>query len=803
MADQPLPAHLVRYTNDERVGGDEGVDETSPISDDEHDEHDEDEGLLSKDSIPTVAPKRRWFQNQGKVLFSLVGVIAAVVVLSAPIYAITRLGHHQHQQSGSQGHPSPKKQTKPLKAVPYKLNFPALYPEMALGASADCRASWNALAEVPCHDKLFDRSSDNSTWMTYGWDPMYFLPGICEDRCRTALQEARSQLSKKCTSTDVFELGGYSGMFNTKWMEPGPAAAVDTLVRRTDHLCRSSSVGDSDFEFCPVEMLERFSVIDGMSVNLRAIDSFISQTDKKSTSPSRWVKGTRGSRGYSYSYKYKVREQSYGPGPGDTSCGWCTFDFLNHTLNSWTEGLLLSPDSDRPVSLPEFIRRTRVAGERCAPSTTWTKIYEEATAHYISAGLLPGDWEQSLPSGDMHYLIKNGPSLGDYPVSEIHAEYEHLLYQEAGNSSQSNDESQPQPGREALDRSRVCLLALQKHYLSSKCYINLPHEMLVKMIEDEKNPHGVREAYCSKTCTDALQSWSSTACASDTIPQVLRYVDEYLAARQQRQTYCDLMGQESNYWNCAKGLVNMNKTNWAFEGRPETRIFLSDLKIALEDVEQRLALPNKVPNNDQEASDRKKQKAAEDAERKRIKDLGNSVCAGCIWNWLTGSSLDETMQYIGEASSSSDYVDFAKKYDKTCTYLGATWLGGVPYGEDPVVWRVKDAQGDVVRYIQGPDRGWNPGAIFGVKEATGSVFLITKKRGTRPGIEVGSLWHVLQAERGHKARKENRLDVWTSEEESHRQEADKEIWNVDDWQGVSYIGPKDGVGGKDNKQAES
>lgn len=763
MANDQDTDHLVPYTDEEPSGDVAAGSHDVPEYRDSTDDGGQDVPLLT---APSKKRTRRWYLSI-LVIGLLASAVAYIVIAGFISFANSRSRHSSSsQQPDGRPNKSHKTQVKQTKAIAFRLNFPALYPDITSKPGSECYAAWDALSNVPCHDKLFDRASDNGTW-TFRADPMYFLPRICRDDCRQSLESAYNTISAKCSETDMFNLDGYKGMFNTKWMESGPASALETLVRRVDYRCRSASDRSSDYEFCPVEMLQRFSIIDGMNTNIGAINQFIHETDNRRIEASRWHTGTRGSNKYSYRYHYKVREESYGPGPGETSCGWCTFDFLNHTLNSWAEGAIV--DGNQVVSLPEFIRRVRAAGSRCSPTTKWDKIYDEAVQRYISAGLLPADWENLLPSGNVDYLIKNGPSRGDSPVSDIAAELQRL---EADNTNEAN---------------KQCLSSLESHYLSTKCYINLSNDKLLQLIQEEDELKDVRKAYCDQSCSESLEQWPANACELEAVtPEAAKFVQDYWTARNQRDVFCDLIGKrDSSSWSCSKGLVSMNKTSWAFTGRPDSSVLLADLDKALEEVQKRLTLEKA---DDANKSSREKEKAV----RQRKQDLGNSVCAGCFWDWLTGNNMTETMDYMRSATSPTEYVDFVKKYHTVCTSLGANWLGGVPYGDDPVIWRVKDERDDVVRYFEAPKGLFSKNDVYGVKEAYGSVFYITKERGTRPGLDIGSLWHVLKAQRGFQAAEEGRFDAWNSEETEHRKEADDKIWRVTDFGSVEYIGPKGG-----------
>lgn len=590
-------------------------------------------------------------------------------------------------------------------------------------------------------------------------------------------------------------------MFDVQWIEPGPAAAVETLVRRTEHLCRASPPGDSDYQYCHVEMLARFSVLDRNNVNLGAVNEFIRGTNKWRTEPERRHSGRRSGGRHSYDYNYTTRQQDYGPGAGQTSCGWCTFDFLNRTLNSWTEGGMLSPESKHPVSLPEFIRRVRAAGGRCAPTETWDKIYEEAIARYSSAGFLQEDWEHSLPSGDLHYLVKNGPSMGDSPVSDISAELARI------SSPKCREDLNASPDK--ISNTQVCLSELEKHYTSTKCYINLSRDMLSKMVEDEKEFRDLRNDYCRRQCSEALEYTPYSKCVPEDMTHEANQFDkDYWMARNQRDIYCNLLGQTTSARNCPQALLSIKKTSWALTGRPKSSLFIVEIEKALDERKRKfpseetrweLDDSQRVLASSGSRADRKEgiklERERERAAHEKEQVARNSVCAGCIWTWVIGHDMFGVMEYMEGASYASKYVDFVKKYHSTCTSLGATWLGGVPYGDDPIIWRIKNSQEQIMRLID-PSGGWNGKEVYGVNEANGRVYRYRRTKATGSYLDVWSLWDVLRAERGIKAIEEGRFEEWKLEEKEHRREADKDIWVVNPVGSVAYSGPKNGLNGE-------
>lgn len=722
-------------------------------------------------------------RKTGLCLFgTIVAVIAGLVSLAVLIAALAQPAPASSQAQAVKVATASNRKPK-VKAVPYRLDFPALYPDITAEKDSGCFSAWSVLKSVPCHDQIFDRGNDNGSFRIMGPDSMYFNPRICDSRCKPALEVALQQLSVSCSASDTFILDGYEGMFRTSLLEAGPVQAVETLLKRNEHTCRKSPNGDSDFDYCTVEMFQRFNgLVDGMNAgNLQSIDTFTRQTDKSLREQGRRHRGSAGTNTYRYTYDYTTRAQTYGPGRGETSCGFCVFDFLNRTLNSWTEDAVISPDSKLPVSLPEFIRRVRKAGERCAPTQTWDKIYEDGIGQYRASGLLPEDWETSSPSGDLYYLIRNGPSRGDAPVSDIDARISSLGVSD--------------------NETKMCLSALAERYLSAPCYINVPLESLMEMLEEPESSTNIRSAYCSDSCTNAfarqpVQPFVEPRCAA--LPEARDFITEYETALQTRKTYCGLLSSSSQTSNCPSALKSLGRMEWFFTGRPSSTILLAELERGLDELSQkevpaeiRPALGLGTSQSALTSSDARK------TYREWSKDLGsNSICAGCIWAWLVGdsdSSEGAEKQLLAwmaqDGQDPAAYAAFVARYHSTCTSLGATWMGGVPYGDDPIVWRVQLQSGAVFRYLAAPEKGFHShGQAYGVNEATGGVSIDRKMKANGP-----SLWHVLQAERRLRAMREGREMDWAREEEEHRKEADQKIWETDRWGSVRYIGPTGGL----------
>lgn len=112
------------------------------------------------------------------------------------------------------------------------------------------------------------------------------VPEICDIRCHPSRGAAYDALAASCSPSDVFGLDNYTGSLDkAELRNSGPIPAVATLLDRNEHFCRASPRDDSDFEYCVIEMWERFQVTDGMHANLNGIEDFIEHTNEKPIGP--------------------------------------------------------------------------------------------------------------------------------------------------------------------------------------------------------------------------------------------------------------------------------------------------------------------------------------------------------------------------------------------------------------------------------------------------------------------------------------------------------------------------------------
>jgi hypothetical protein len=174
--------------------------------------------------------------------------------------------------------------------------------------------------------------------------------------------------------------------------------------------------------------------------------------------------------------------------------------------------------------------------------------------------------------------------------------------------------------------------------------------------------------------------------------------------------------------DCGAALLDSGKENWALEGLPEAGILLEEIQQAMNKLAAKKPVPEELRETLASGSHRLPNESTStelrEIQQRWLKDLGAGICAGCVRHWLAGSSKYQVPQ---GAEWVPVYADAISRYHSFCTSRGATWMGGTPYGDDPVLWRVKDERGKVMRYIRAPEHGFERGWVYGVDEANGQV----------------------------------------------------------------------------------
>lgn len=712
-------------------------------------------------AVPEDKPPRR----VGHLELLLFSAVALFVTLTISHVFVARRGFAE-----------PPANAGPEKS-PLGLNLISFYPDITSPPGSACRTAWNTLVSVPCSNWVLNHDSDNGTMRPGVWDPMAMIHAICDPICHSSLVAALDRLAASCTPSDEFILDNDSEGFDNEALGSGPAAAVATLLHRKEHSCRASPESDSDYEYCAIEMWERFHVMDGASGNTQGLKSFLVSTRYRRTEPGSPLQGTQQLSPPHDTVDHAAREQQYGPGHGETSCGFCVFDFLNHTLNSWTEDSTVDPDNGLSVSLVDFIRRVRVAGDRCAPTRPWTEIYNRAVSRYFGKGLLLpsdlGDLDGSQSPHDLDYLMRNGPSEHDAPVSALRAKIERL----SARNNFTNPFSSNGTINEAWSLEDIhtgaCLHNLGRNYLAIPCYITLSQEQFSQMLNELQTESNLRSAYCRQECSYALSTMTIPHCEAPTT-DAQADVSTYLTARERRKQFCKLTTPAFETDNCAKALVDMHKTEWVTNKIPISAVPFAEIDEELQKLKDR-ALKTEQLSLGAVRAQKPLQGNVQGVKAQWKDELGASICAGCFWNWAAGTTHEQTFINMLTAPSREEYVDFLKRYLAVCQSLGADWLGGTPYGDDPVIWRVREANGDVMRYMESAEGpGSQPGGIYSVREANGRLRL-------EPMMTPGqvTLWHVMRLEREVKATSEGRWADWYDEEKARRAEADAETFGSD------------------------
>ncbi|KAH7398129.1 hypothetical protein BKA64DRAFT_673610 [Cadophora sp. MPI-SDFR-AT-0126] len=295
------------------------------------------------------------------------------------------------------------------------LNFVEEYPDVdPKRASVECLKAWYGLIVVSCHTAIWTTNSEFSLSQLHGRSIDEFFGLTCAANCTEALVAAHNSISSACAGQDVFTLNGYEGPFNTTLLEKTPAAAVDELKERQSYICQKTPIGNDTQRFCVVDLQSRWAIIDKIrSDGLSGLARFLIATKMNYKEPAVQYPGQRGSGDRSEDHSYYREERRYGPGRHSTTCSWCTLKWFEEKLGMWQEGMSMAQEQ---LSLPQFLRIWEAAGRRCEGNGFY-EIYNAAIDSYKKQGLLREGWEKQL-LGDIPYLIRHGPSQGDFPTPQ-------------------------------------------------------------------------------------------------------------------------------------------------------------------------------------------------------------------------------------------------------------------------------------------------------------------------------------------------------------------------------------------------
>lgn len=81
--------------------------------------------------------------------------IAALAITFAIIYSLVLLAAHRLTKTPDNLYHYGGR------TDPFRLNLPALYPNVTSPPESDCYKAWHALESVPCHDWIVDSDNDN------------------------------------------------------------------------------------------------------------------------------------------------------------------------------------------------------------------------------------------------------------------------------------------------------------------------------------------------------------------------------------------------------------------------------------------------------------------------------------------------------------------------------------------------------------------------------------------------------------------------------------------------------------------
>ncbi|KAK8094255.1 hypothetical protein PG997_000940 [Apiospora hydei] len=619
----------------------------------------------------------------------------------------------------------------PVKGVDWGLDFPLHYPPLAQDGSSDaCRAAWDSLSSINCHEKIFTHDWDNATH-----ELVQYLPDLCRPGCRKELVESTQRITKECSAA-VFDAKDYNGTFDVNSWGRGPAEALQVLLHRNSYTCRPSE--HSRFDYCMEEMIQTWGIYDGENhTSLDGLSSFMAT----------------------------------GGGGQNRNCGSCTLDWLENTLNEWKPSQVLSPDTHVPISLPEHLRRVEQAGQTCQKED-WEKMWGDAIRRYTEEGSLSSDW-RNMPSGDYGWTVRNGlVSPADGPRPAIHKALESI-----------SAKGQPSP-QSPMEDAYKCLSALENQVATLPCDIHLSKSQLDSILEP-RNP--LFDSYCRQECTDEIVRHQDNlaSCRSKNMENHAVAGPLYTAykeAEERRSNICRKPAVEDT--SCAPIFVKLHHPEWAFD----TRLAISSLEPLLGELERQpipittsliggKSTPSLSPKSDAPLWDQIA--GAHDAIR-------TGICSRCVWETVVGNGTISSAQHSLEGVDDVDaYLGFADRLYKACTARGADWLGGLPYGGDDAVWRIQDVDGSVSRLIEDESSSpSNRGVWIQAYENTSLVKI-------RKHI-YGSIWHLRAAGRRVKAEKQGNLTQFLAEESKHREEEDAKVWRHGDpkFQSWEWIQPQ-------------
>ncbi|KAI9730424.1 MAG: hypothetical protein M1834_005934 [Cirrosporium novae-zelandiae] len=551
----------------------------------------------------------------------------AIALTSIVIFGVTLGGRRSHRRkhfdfesihnNGQSRLPTSKN---------YRLNFPEQYPPLDPNhSSKECRDAWATLDSITCHEQIWARNWDNGGIQLLGPSLSRFLPMICKHYCTNELRQAQELLHQFCGQDDKFLLDNYKGRFNTTMLEPNPAAVLDTLNARQIQSCRTSPIDDAERGYCMTDLQERWYFIDGLETDgLGGIDDFLDRSNEHKVEPATRKSGVEGGKDWSNRYNYFREERRFGPGKGETTCSWCTFNWLERKLNSWKVDNTLGENGE-PLELASFLSRIQKAGQRCA-GDNFTRTWEKTVANYYEQGLLNDDIGTKLPSGDVVYLIGHGPSPGDYPLPAVKESIDSLAIQKTS-------ENQAE-----IERYTNCLNSFYEEAQPLTCYPFLTFSDITRdILIDQARTKTFCSSHCSSSINDMRRSMITAGCNTNmNWESMSKMPEKYNLPFNLDTVFSELGTVETHSLVCQteRSSGTVCAYIWNTLGHPEWTLHEPSISQLLDVIEEALDNLPPIPQNVTEAIGVEWRQLTRD-QRLLVQEWDNQMRAGvfssCVW----------------------------------------------------------------------------------------------------------------------------------------------------------------------------
>ncbi|KAF1836804.1 hypothetical protein BDW02DRAFT_208821 [Decorospora gaudefroyi] len=252
------------------------------------------------------------------------------------------------------------------KSYNYDLKLPRLYPALESGASDDCKETWEKYAaSLSCHEQILSTAWDDGDAEEVRRtkvDPWAYSEWICRSDCLRSIRDLATPLSNGCgRRADRFDVESYGKdgkmYFEIRELPDGPMDAQKRLLERYDRLCKEPPRHLATvWGTCAADVWMKWGVVDGRNeVTMKGVAAFRDATSKKKN----YVDGTRLTGSVKIvdgekKYDFTLPPRKVGPGVGETSCGYCTVDWLVRKMRAFEYGQMMDPGSDKPLNLAEF-----------------------------------------------------------------------------------------------------------------------------------------------------------------------------------------------------------------------------------------------------------------------------------------------------------------------------------------------------------------------------------------------------------------------------------------------------------------